>query len=42
MSLRTPDGALVRGYRVLPWLAEHGTPAGASLDVLTLTTGGVP
>ena len=36
VSLRTPDGSLVRGYRVLPWLAAHGAPAGTTLDVLTL------
>jgi len=39
VSLRTADGSLVRGYRVLPWLAAHGAPAGATLDVLTLTNG---
>jgi hypothetical protein len=39
VSLRTPDGSLVRGYRVLPWLAAHGVPAGATLDVLTLNNG---
>lgn len=39
VSLRTPDGSLVRGYRVLPWLAEHGAPAGTALDVLTLDNG---
>jgi hypothetical protein len=39
VSLRTPDGSLVRGYRVLPWLAAHGAPAGATLDVLTLSNG---
>jgi hypothetical protein len=39
VSLRTPDGSLVRGYRVLPWLAAHGAPAGATLDVLTLNNG---
>ena len=36
VSLRTPDGSLLRGYRVLPWLAEHGTPVGVTLDVLGL------
>ena len=39
MSLRAPDGSLVRGYRVLPWLAAHGAPAGTTLDVLTLNNG---
>jgi hypothetical protein len=39
VSLRTPDGSLVRGYRVLPWLAAHGAPAGTTLDVLTLNNG---
>jgi hypothetical protein len=39
VSLRTPDGSLVRGYRVLPWLAAHGAPAGAAVDVLTLNNG---
>jgi hypothetical protein len=39
VSLRTPGGSLVRGYRVLPWLAAHGAPAGATLDVLTLNNG---
>jgi hypothetical protein len=39
VSLRTPDGSLVRGYRVLPWLARHGAPAGATLEVLTLDNG---
>ena len=39
VSLRTPDGTLVRGYRVLPWLAAHGAPAGAILDVLTVNNG---
>ena len=36
VGLRTPDGSPVRGYRVLPWLAAHGAPAGTTLDVLTL------
>jgi hypothetical protein len=39
VSLRTPDGSRVRGYRVLPWLAAHGAPAGTTLDVLTLNNG---
>ena len=39
VSLRTPDGSLVRGYRVLPWLAAHGVPAGTTLDALTLNNG---
>ena len=39
VSLRTPDGSLVRGYRVLPWLAAHGAPAGTTLDVLTMNNG---
>jgi hypothetical protein len=39
VSLRAPDGSLVRGYRVLPWLASHDAPAGATLDVLTLNNG---
>ena len=39
VSLRTSDGSLVRGYRVLPWLAAHGAPAGTTLDVLTLNNG---
>jgi hypothetical protein len=39
VSLRAPDGSLVRGYRVLPWLTSHDAPAGATLDVLTLDNG---
>jgi len=39
VSLCTPDGSLVRGYRVLPWLAAHGVPAGTTLDALTLNNG---
>jgi hypothetical protein len=39
VSLRAPDGSLVRGYRVLPWLAAHGAPAGTTLDVLTVDNG---
>jgi len=39
VSLRTPEGSLVRGYRVLPWLAAHGAPAGITLDALTVDNG---
>jgi hypothetical protein len=39
VSLRTPDGSLVRGHRVLPWLSAHDAPAGTTLDVLTQNNG---
>ncbi len=39
VSLRSPDGSVVRGYRVLPWLAANGAPAGTTLDTLAVDNG---